>query len=582
MADEPQAPEQQAGQEQPRFAPNGNGQKTGGPDGYGSAKYAPGKPEGQDNPGSDTEKPKASPQKKLIFAVIAAVVVIFGAIRGLKYWNYSHTHVGTDDAYVMGNLVNVSPIIGGTLSQLTVQEGDLVKQGQLIARLEDSGQRAALRQAEAAYQAAASQIPQARINLVYQQQATEAGIKKAQAELASQQARTQGAQQQVTLSRATVTNQVRQAESQVRQAQAQAASAQAQAAGAQANVRTAQAQVQAQRQAVQTAQRAAAAAAAQIAAAQANQTRASRDEARYATLVRQEAVTQQQYDVVHANAVSAASQLEAVRQQAQQAQSQVAQARAGVAQAQAQLRAAQRQADAAQRQADAARQQIEVARAAVGLAQANQTQVGISQTNVLSSQGQGGQAYADLANALAGRQQVALRQRQIETYQAQAAQSKAALANAKVTESDTYIYAPTSGQVVRKAVTVGASLSPGQTVVTMTAGDEVWVTANFKETQLTDVRPGQPAEVEVDSFPGKIFNGRVQAINQATGASTALLPPDNATGNFTKVVQRIPVRIHLVPASDKADKRYARAADIRSLRQGMSVTATIDTSNARH
>ena len=137
------------------------------------------------------------------------------------------------------------------------------------------------------------------------------------------------------------------------------------------------------------------------------------------------------------------------------------------------------------------------------------------------------------------------------------------------------------GTVVKKASNVGASLSPGQTVVTMTQGDYVYVTANFKETQLRDVRPQQPAEVEVDSFPGRIFKGTVKSINEATGATQALLPPDNATGNFTKVVQRIPVRIELVPAKDTDDKKYARAADIQSLRQGMSVTATIDVSGAK-
>jgi hypothetical protein len=83
----------------------------------------------------------------------------------------------------------------------------------------------------------------------------------------------------------------------------------------------------------------------------------------------------------------------------------------------------------------------------------------------------------------------------------------------------------------------------------------------------------------VDTFPGKIFHGYVQSISGATGAATALLPPDNATGNFTKVVQRIPVRIELYPASSDEDSKYARVADIERLRQGMSVTATIDSSD---
>ena len=542
------------------FRPDGNGQVKSPPsDGHGTPKYA--QPNAEEDKKAD--KPEADPRRKLVIGAIVAVLAIIGILWGIRAYQYGHTHESTDDAYVTGNLLNVSPIISGTLAQLTVEEGDPVKAGQLIGRLEDSGPRAAVRQAQAAYEAAESQIPQARINLVYQQQATQAAIEKAQAEVASQSARTSGAQQQVTLSRATQLNQVRQAQSQVAQAQAQAA-------GVGAQVRTAQAALQSQRQAVQTAQRAADAAQAQVAAAQANQSKAARDEARYAGLVKQEAVTVQQYDAVQAAAVGAQSQLASVRSQAAQAQSQVEQARANVAQAEAQLRAARKQAAAAD-------EAIQVARAGLGLAQANSSQVGIQETNVVGSQGQGNQAQADLANAVAGKQQIALRQREIATFQAQAAQAKAALQNAQITLRDTNVYAPTAGYVVRKAVNVGASLSPGQTVVTMTTGDQVWVTANFKETQLRDVREGQPAEIEVDQVGGRVFRGQVQAITAATGASTALLPPDNATGNFTKVVQRVPVRIRLLPAKDGDDKKYARLEDIRALRQGLSVSATIDT-----
>jgi membrane fusion protein, multidrug efflux system len=484
---------------------------------------------------------------------IAAIVIIAGAIWGVRYYHYSQTHVSTDDATVTGNLVNVSPIIAGTLTKLTVEEGDPVKAGQLIARLDDSGQLAALRQAKAAYAAAETQIPQAQTTLAYQKQATDAAIQKAQAELAAQNAKTSGAQQQVVLSNATVLNQVKQAQSQVRQAQAQASQAQA--------------SVQTYRRAITTAQHAAAAAAANISAAQAAYNKAAQDQARYATLVKQEAVTPQQYDAVVAATKSAQAQLNVARQQAAQAQSAVAQAVA--------------QRNAAQEQADAMRQQVNVARAGLGLAQANAGQVGIQQTNVLSSVQQGSQAQADLNAAQAGRQQIALREQQIKTYEAQAAQAKAALANAQITEDDTYIKAPTNGTVVRKAVNVGASLSPGQEIVTITQGNHVWVTANYKETQLSDVRAGQPVEIDVDAFPGKIFQGKVQSVNEASGASTALLPPDNATGNFTKVVQRIPVKIQLIPAPANADKKYARASDIAMLRQGESVTATIDTSGAK-
>lgn len=103
---------------------------------------------------------------------------------------------------------------------------------------------------------------------------------------------------------------------------------------------------------------------------------------------------------------------------------------------------------------------------------------------------------------------------------------------------------------------------------------DVWVTADFKENHLANVRPGEDAEVEVDAFPGKIFRGKVQSIICTTGPSDALLPADNATGNFTKVVQRVPIRITLIPSVQGG--HWASAYDISRLPQGASVTATID------
>jgi len=551
-------------QAQPGSSPDRGAQNHA--NGHDGSKYAS-KEEPKDSGHDGDDKKPINPVRQMITIGIVAAVLIVGLICGLRIYHYGQNHEGTDDAYVTGNLVNVSPIISGTLTQLTVDEGFTVKQGDLIGRLEDSGPRAAVQQAKAAYQAALSQIPQAEQNLIYQQQATDAAVRKAQAELSAQQAKTSGAQQQVTLSRDTVLNQVNQARSQVAQAQAQAAQADAQ-------VQAAQAVVNSQRQAVQTAQRGADAATAAINGAQANTTKSKRDEARYAALVQQEAITPQQYDAAKASAESAQSQLDTVRFQAAQAYSQVNQARANVAQALSQLQAARKT-------ADAVHQQVEVARAGLGIAQANLTQVGISQTNVLNNLGQNTSAQADLSTAQAGRTQIKLREDQIRTFQAQADQAKAALDNAVVQENDTYIKAPTSGTIVRKAVNIGASLSPGQSIVTMTQGNYVYVTANFKETQLRYVKPGEDAEVDVDAFPGRIFKGRVASISRATGATESLLPPDNATGNFTKVVQRIPVRIELVAAADNDDQKYARAADIQNLPQGESVTATIDVSSAR-
>jgi membrane fusion protein (multidrug efflux system) len=422
-----------------------------------------------------------------------------------------------------------------------------------------------LRQAEAAYRAALTQVPQARSNYLYQKQATDAAIAKAQSALQTQEARTRAANQQLTLAARTTQSQVAQASSQVHAAQAQADQAAAQ-------VKTAQAAVVGNRQGVQTAERAVRILEARVQSAQADLDRASKDEARYRGLLVKEAVTQQQYDAVEAQLASAQSALRALQGQIAQAHSQVDQAQATVAQSEAQLAATQEAARAAQ-------QQVGVAQAGLTLARANQIQVPVQEANLAATATQNSQAQADIAAAEAGRTQEAARREQIATTLANLKQAEAALQNARITEQDTYIYAPTDGTVVRKSVNVGASLSTGQTVLTITQGDGVYVTANFKETQIGDVRVGQPVEIDVDALPGKVFKGVVGAINEATGATTSLLPPDNATGNFTKVVQRIPVKIALVPGD--SSKREATPEDITLLRQGMSVTATIDITDTK-
>jgi membrane fusion protein (multidrug efflux system) len=500
--------------------------------------------------------------RKLLIGTIAVVLVLVVGGWGISFLNYSRTHTSTDDAYVTGNLVNVSPIIGGTLSALSVSEGDTVKRGQLIGRLEDSGQKAALRQALAAYQAALSQVPEARTSLLYTQQQTDAAIHHAEAALQAQEARTRGAEAQRQLAAETTRNQVAQAEAQVSAARAQAAQADAQ-------VGTSEAALHFAEQGITTAERGVTTLKAKILAAQGEVNRTQADVLRYGRLLKVEAVTQQQYDSVESQAETAQSNLDSLNQQIDQAQSQVDQANDNVGQAKAQLEAV--------RQSDlASHQQIDVARAGVGIAQANLFQNPVQQNNVNAATATNQQSNADIQNAESGQTQVSLQQQRIATAQAQAAQAKAALANAQVAENDTYLYAPADGTVVRKSANVGASLSPGQTVVTITQGGYVWVTGNFKETQLTSMRVGQPAEVSVDAFPHKTFKGVVASINEATGATMSLLPPDNATGNFTKVVQRIPVRIALV-AGDGSDE--ANADDLALLRQGMSVTATVNTSD---
>ena len=160
--------------------------------------------------------------------------------------------------------------------------------------------------------------------------------------------------------------------------------------------------------------------------------------------------------------------------------------------------------------------------------------------------------------------------KQVAVQQAHAAAALAAIkeAQAKVDQAQlnlgyTRIVAPITGIVSNKSVAVGENLSVGQSLMTIVPLTDLWVTANFKETQLKEMRPGQKVEIEVDALGGRKFTGVVQEIGGATGSSLSLFPPENATGNYVKVVQRIPVRINFTNL-DQENKDYA-------LRIGMSV-----------
>ena len=130
----------------------------------------------------------------------------------------------------------------------------------------------------------------------------------------------------------------------------------------------------------------------------------------------------------------------------------------------------------------------------------------------------------------------------------------------------TRITAPEDGIVSERKVRAGQLVSPGTQVLSLVQSN-VWVQANYKETQVRHIRPGDPAELRVDAFPGVVFKGKVDQLSPASGSQFALLPPDNATGNFTKIVQRVPVKIVL----DRDQLAAAR------LRPGMSVIATVRT-----
>lgn len=193
------------------------------------------------------------------------------------------------------------------------------------------------------------------------------------------------------------------------------------------------------------------------------------------------------------------------------------------------------------------KQQLDAAQAAADAADAN----------VVALERQAAAAGATVTTAEAGVR--------LATARLQAAQ--AARDNAQLQLEYTQVRAPAAGIVSRKQVEIGQLVNAGQPLLTIVADTGVFVVANMKETQLADIHPGEPVDVEVDTYGGAIVHGVVESVAAATGSKFALLPPDNATGNFTKVVQRVPVRVRITQP----------LGPDRPLRPGMSVTVHVKT-----
>lgn len=260
---------------------------------------------------------------------------------------------------------------------------------------------------------------------------------------------------------------------------------------------------------------------ADLAVAQANVDRsranaqlAKADLERYMPLMEKGEISKQQFDAARANADASASALIADEQR---------------------LAQAKRNIDISRAQLEAAKARVEVARAGVG------------------------SAHADL-------KRVAMRSAEAQGKLASVDRARAQLAAAELNLSYCNVIAPVDGVATHKTVETGQIVQPGQGLLVVVPLHDVWVTANFKETQLRNMKPGQKAYVKVDTY-GKTFSGHVDSIAGATGAVLSLLPPENATGNYVKVVQRIPVKIVLDPIP----------TDVAVLRPGMNVEATVVT-----
>ena len=401
--------------------------------------------------------------KRPAVLVVASIVLLIGAVIGVHYWLYARAHESTDDAFIDGHIIQISPKASGYVAKVYVNDNQQVKAGDLIVELDARDYEARLQQAKAALQAGLAKQNEAQTNVSLTRATGAASVQQAAAT-------------------------VRQARSGVESTRAGAASSQSRASQAASAVLTAQANLEQAR--------------AQVLAAEAEATRANADVDRYQALFAKDEVSKQQLDVAVAAAHTASAQLDSARQKVIATQAQEARSAEGAA--------------------------VETARQ--------------SQTQIIGAQAGVGEALGRLAQANTAPQQVAVSQAQSQTAGADTAQLQAEVEQAELQLSYTKIYAPEAGRVTRKSVEEGALVQIGQPLLAIVPGD-VWVTANFKENQIGRMVAGQAVDISVDAYPDKTFKGHVDSIQAGTGAQFSLIPPENATGNYVKVVQRVPVKI---------------------------------------
>jgi len=251
---------------------------------------------------------------------------------------------------------------------------------------------------------------------------------------------------------------------------------------------------------------------ANVRVAQANAVKSEQDVTRYKALVAKDEISRQQYDQTAATLDSDRALIEARRADVVEAQKSVSSAEVAVEQAKARL----------------------------------------------------AQADANVESARTGPQQVAITESRVQASQAKVAQQRAALDQAELNLSYVTITAPADGVIGKAGINAGQNVDPGQEMMVLVPLNDLWVTANFKENQLRHLKPGQKVKIEVDAN-GRDYAGHVERVAGASGARLSLLPPENATGNYVKVVQRIPVRISIDPGQNQDHE----------LRPGMSVTPVV-------
>jgi membrane fusion protein (multidrug efflux system) len=507
--------------------------------------------------------PEAVPDKKagvrkIIFRVILGIAVVVGGYYGISHFLWTRTHESTENAQVAGDVVIVSPLVSGTIDEIKVADNAEVKKGDVLVILSSSKLKAAVAQAQANLDAAVADAEAAGIAVNYT-------AATANADQATAAGGVSEAQAGVSASRVGVAS----ASASLASAQAQEKASQADVANTEMDRKVAQESLVRYQAAVRSAQAVLEATKSQLEAAQ-----AARDSAEAThTLAKQElerteklyeagAVSGRDRERAQASEKTAAAALASATSQVASAQAAIRQRESDLEGAQAQVSQAQAAIAQATSRIDAAKQKVNSAKAVVDVAR---LQISAANEAVRSSEARRASSLGKQSASQAGQIQVQKMNATQRQAQAKVEQAKAALETAQLDLDHAVIYAPVDGRVSKRIAEIGGQAQVGGPLLYLVPANSIFVIANFKETQISRLHPGQEVEVEIDGVPGKPMHGKIESLSAATGAAFALLPPDNATGNFVKVVQRVPVKISL------------EASEIpKDLRVGLSATVTVD------
>lgn len=434
-----------------------------------------------------------SPKRSRIPAYAAGAVISLLLIAGVSWWFYSRRFEKTDDASVQGNISLIRPQIISHVEKLYVRENQFVKKGDLLIELDAREAEADFEKAQAFLKVATAKKSKAVATYDLTRKTTRADLTQASSNLSSAQDNVE----QTRLAADSKLNSVEQAKNQTRTAEANLRQVEAQIPAAEATLEQVKAQVP---------------------AADTKLENAAADYERSQELFKQGDLSRQ--DLERDNRL-------------------LNDAKAGKISAQKQVDIAQSQLNTLLRQVDVEKSRLNETKNGI-LAAENNYRQSLSQINLASSQV--GESKGKLLSADVLPEQNAIGESDVQTVEAEVAQAQAALGQAALALSYTKIYAPQDGYVSKQAVIEGDLVQPNQALMSISLPG-IWIIANFKETQIERIEIGLPVEISVDAYPNTTFRGKVESFQSGTGSRFSVLPSENASGNFVKVVQRIQVKI---------------------------------------